>query len=293
MNRTRRSPIDILGITLGVLAILIVIGSIVGIATGRMFDVRSWDAEAFSGAAVREEKDDQVAGDFTEVEVHNVAGSIEISGSSASSGVAIHSVKTAPFPAAAENVRVDIRKQGTRLVVQEKRAGRFLFRTGSISFQIVIPQGVKLVVANSVSGSITVHDVQPGIDQTLSTVSGSIDTSQARNLDASTTSGRIRFAFSGSSLSAKSVSGSIDGQIESLDKSGSALLKTVSGSVTVDAFAGLDATLSLHSLSGHVSCDFPVTISEQRNNRLQGKVGSGAANLDAGTVSGSIAIHKL
>ncbi len=42
MSRTRFSGIDILGITLGVLAILIVVGSIVVIAQGRMFDFR-WD----------------------------------------------------------------------------------------------------------------------------------------------------------------------------------------------------------------------------------------------------------
>ena len=73
---------------------------------------------------------------------------------------------------------------------------------------------------------------------------------------------------------------------------GSARLSTISGSVAVDAFPALDAMISLHSVSGHVSCDFPVTISEQKNNRLEGKIGAGAATVDAGTISGSIRIGR-
>jgi DUF4097 and DUF4098 domain-containing protein YvlB len=301
MNRTRFSPFDILGITLGALVILIVIGSVVMIAQGRMFDFRWslpegrswWDGGELSfGDTVREEKDDQVPGAFAELEVRTVAGSIEISGSSAASGFAVHSVKTAPTQAAADHVRVDIEQRGSRLVVTEKRDAGIIARSGAISFQIAIPKGVKVVEAHSVSGSVSVRDVEPGIDQTLSTVSGSVSTSRARNLDASSTSGAVRFSFEGSSLNARSVSGSIDGDIDAMEKSGSARLSTVSGSVTVNAFAGLDATVSLHTLSGRVTCDFPVTISEQKNNRLQGKIGAGSASIDAGSTSGSIAINR-
>jgi DUF4097 and DUF4098 domain-containing protein YvlB len=298
MNRTRLSPIDILGITLGVLAILIVIGSIVYIAQGRMFsagfpDMRGrWQFPAYTGGSpVREEHDDQVPGTFTEVEVRNVAGSVEIVGGSPS-GVAVHSVKTAPFQAAADSVRVDIRTEGARLVVEEKHDSGFTTRSGSISFRVALPRGVKRLEAHSVSGSITVHDIDLGIDQTLSSVSGSVSTSAAHNLDASSTSGHVQFVFSGASLKARSISGSVEGEITSLDKNGSANLSSVSGSVSVRAFAGLDATLSLRTLSGSVSCDFPVTISEQRRNRLQGRIGAGSASIEARSTSGSITISK-
>jgi DUF4097 and DUF4098 domain-containing protein YvlB len=300
MNRTRLSPIDILGITLGVIVILIVIGSVVVIAQGRMFDFRwsipelrgSWANPQLSiGGPVREEKDEKVTGDFAEIEVRSIAGSIEISGTSAA-GVTVHSVKTALFRNAADNVHVEIRKEGNRLVVEEKHEPRFFFPTGTISFQVAIPRGVKLIDAHSVNGSITVHDVLPGIDQSLSTISGSVSTSRARNLNASSTSGQIQFASDGALLNARTVTGSIDGDIDSLDKGGSARLSTVSGSVTLNAFPGLDAKISLHSVSGRVSCDFPVTISEQKNNRLDGKIGAGAASVDAGTISGSISINR-
>lgn len=300
MSRTRLSPIDILGITLGVIVILIVIGSVVVIAQGRMFDFRwsipelrgSWAPSQLSlGGPVREEKDEKIAGDFAEIEVRSIAGSIEISGTSVG-GVNVHSVKTAAFRNAADNVHVEIRKEGNRLVVEEKHESRFFFPGGTISFQVAIPRGVKLIDAHSVSGSITVHDVLPGIDQSLSTISGSVSTSRAHNLSASSTSGHIQFVSEGATLNARTVTGSIDGDIDSLDRGGSARLSTVSGSVTLNAFPGLDAKVSLHSVSGRVSCAFPVTISEQKNNRLEGKIGAGAASVDAGAISGSISINR-
>jgi DUF4097 and DUF4098 domain-containing protein YvlB len=112
--------------------------------------------------------------------------------------------------------------------------------------------------------------------QILSTISGGITTERARNLNASTTRGSIHFTSSGPALNVRTVSGSIDGVIESLG-----------------ALPGLDATISLHSLSGRVSCSFPITISEQKSNGLNGTIGKGSANLDVGTVSGSITLSKM
>jgi hypothetical protein len=302
MSRTRNSSIDVLGITLGVIAILIVVGSVVTIARGRMFDARwsfmgramPWNDRDFSfGPAVREEKDEVVPGGATEIEVRNIAGSIEINGNPGASAIAVHSVKTAPFQGALERVRVDIQKEGNRLIVAEKHDGGFMRNMGTVSFRIVVPKGLKVIDAHSVSGGITVQGVEPGIDQDLSTISGGITTGRARNLDASSTSGSIAFTSGGSTLNVRSISGSIDGVIESLPSGGTAHLSTVSGSVTLNAFAGLDATVSLHTLSGNVSCGFPVTISEQKKNRLNGTIGNGSANIDVGTVSGSIDISKM
>jgi hypothetical protein len=300
MNRTRLSPIDVVGITLGVLVILIVIGSIVYIAQGRMFTAgwsfpqvrEGWHFPAdVSGGPVREENDQQVPGTFSEVEVRNIAGTIEVVGGSAS-GVSVHSVKTAPFKSAAAGVHVDIHPEGGRLVVEEKHDPGFMMRAGSVSFRIAIPRGVKRVEARTVSGSVTVRDIEPGVDQVLSSVSGSVSTTAAHNLDASTTSGNVQFVFSGANLSARSISGSVDGDIRSLDKGGAAHLSTISGSISVNAFAGLDATLSLRTLSGSVSCAFPVTITEQKRNKLEGKIGTGSASIEASSTSGSVTISK-
>jgi DUF4097 and DUF4098 domain-containing protein YvlB len=299
MSRTRNSFVDTLGITLGVIVILVVIGSVVTIARGRMFDARAtfmgrnrpWGNFPL-GPAVSEEKDEQVPSGATELELRNIAGSIEISGN-AGGGLAVHSVRTAPFKTALENVRVDIHMEGNRLIVAERHDPGLMNRTGTVSFRVMVPKGMKVIAAHSVSGGITVRGVEPGIDQILSTFSGGIITERARDLDASSASGSIRFTSSGTSLNVRSVSGSINGVIESLGTGGSAHLGTVSGSVLLNAFPGLDATVSLHSLSGRVSCDFPISTTEQKNNRLSGTIGKGAASLDVGTVNGSISISKM
>jgi DUF4097 and DUF4098 domain-containing protein YvlB len=223
--------------------------------------------------------------------VRNVAGSIELMGGS-TSGVTVHSVKTAPFQGAADGVHVDIRTEGSRLVVEEKHDAGFMTRAGAIAFRITVPRGIRRLEAHSVSGSVTVRDIEPGIDQVLSSISGSISTTAAHNLEATSTSGHVQFVFSGASLRARSISGSVDGDIRALEKGGSASLSTISGSVTLRVFPALDATLSLRTLSGSVSCDFPVTISEQKRNKLEGRVGTGAANLEASSTSGSITISK-
>jgi hypothetical protein len=314
MSRTKLSPIDILGITLGVIVMLIVLGSIVTIARGRMFNAQaafmgirgpwqgpfhgSWDGpwndgDFASGGPVREEKDEIVPTGATEIEVRNVAGSIDVRGEPGVTAIAVHSVKTAPFRRAMDGVRVDIRKEGSRLIVEEKHESGFMNRTGTVEFRVVVPRGMKVIDAHSVSGSITVQGIDPGIDQSLSTISGGITTERAGDLDASSTSGSIHFSSGGSALNVRTVSGSIDGDIRALAAGGSAHLGSVSGSISVNAFPALDAEVSLHSLSGRVSCDFPLSISEQKNNRLSGKIGKGSASMDAGTVSGSISISKM
>jgi len=303
MSRTRLSGVDIAGITLGVIVVLVVIGSIVTIARGGMAADGRWAFSGFRGPwdwktedfgpGGRVEKDEVVPSGATEIEVRNVAGSIDIDGNAAATAVTVHSVKTAAFKSGLDAVRVEIRKEGSRLFVEEKRDGGFLRNAGSISFQIAVPRGMKVIDAHSISGGITVRGVESGIAQNLSTISGGVSTERAGDLDASSTSGSIHFISAGSSLNVRTVSGSIDGTIQSMGPGGSAHLSAVSGSISVAAFSGLDASVSLHSLSGRVTCDFPVTVSEQKNNRLSGTIGKGSSSLDANTVSGSITVSRL
>ncbi len=74
MKRTRLSSIDILGITLGALVILLVVGSVVAIARGQMFNFRGnltegwWGDTEFPVGGLREAKDEEIpAGTFSEL----------------------------------------------------------------------------------------------------------------------------------------------------------------------------------------------------------------------------------
>jgi hypothetical protein len=306
MSRRSNSPVDILGITLGVIVILVVAASVVGLVRSRawaggwsfpdrgMFRDWKWDwsDDNRGGSPMREEKDELVpAGSYSEIEVRTIAGSIDIAGSAAGP-ITVHSTKVSPFPAARDSVRVVLEKQGDRLVVREELEPRRFPRAARVSFRVTVPAGVKVIEARAVSGSIELRDIPAGVDQKLGTISGAITTNRARSLDISTTSGAIEFVSDGPELTAHTISGSISGTLAGLPPGGSARFNTVSGSVNLSAFPALDASLSLHSVSGRVSCAFPVTINEQRNNRLDGKVGKGAAIIDIGTVSGSIDLSK-
>jgi DUF4097 and DUF4098 domain-containing protein YvlB len=300
MKRTSLSPIDILGITLGVLAALLVIGSIATIISSRMFtsgwsvsEGRAfWNETVTSGGAVRAEKDEIIpAGSYTAVELRTVAGNIDVT-SSTTSALTVHSTRSAPTEAALENVTVEVRTEGSRLVVEERHTQGLLRSMGTVALRVTLPPGLKVVEAHSVSGDITFQGMGTGTDQSLSTISGSAATDAARNLDISSTSGNVSFTASGSTISAHTVSGSVNGSLAALPAGGRVNASSVSGSITLAAFAGLDAALTLHSVSGSVACEFPVTIAEQKRTTLRGAVGRGSATIDAGTVSGSIMIAK-
>jgi hypothetical protein len=299
------SPLEILGITLGSVAgLVVIIGLIVG---AQMRPIGSpwqnewwsraelraseWSARGESGIAgnLREEKDQTINGVQT-IEIRTVAGSIDVVGGS-DGGVGIHSVKTAPTQSAMRALEVGIEQRGSHLIINEKRADLIITRPGSISYTVTIPDGVTSIEAHSVSGSITVDNVKTAMEQKLQTVSGRIFTSRAADLHANTTSGEIRFDFEGDILEAGTVSGSIQGSITSMGENGTASLKTVSGSVDLEAFPALDASLALRSLSGHVSCDFPIVVSLQKNNALEGRIGAGNVPLSINTISGSINLH--
>ena len=305
MNRKKLSPVDILGITLGAIVIVVVITSIALIARGHGVSFnwtgpwtgpnmrRFWDDRRFQHGEVKEEKDEQIpGGPFTTLEIRNIAGAIDIHGGTTDT-VRIHSVKTAMFPAAMENLTVGIEKRGDRLVVEERHEGGFIMSWGTVSFDITLPRELKAIEAHSVSGSVTVHDIALGVDQVLSTISGSISTSRSGNLEASSTSGSVQFQFDGSRLNAHTVSGSIEGRIESLVQGGFVSLRSVSGSVDLDAFSALDAFVSLSSVSGGVACGFPLTVTEQRRNSLEGKIGSGLSRVEVTTTSGPITIRRM
>lgn len=305
MKRTGSSPIDIVAIVLGALACLVVAGSIVGIAVGRVSPAglpipggavaRPWGAWVEggelggSGNETREE-DRTVEGAFTEVEVRTVAGTIEVIGTDAGP-IRVHSVKKALTRAGLEGLRAEVREVGNRLVIEEKRDTPASGWQRSISFTVTVPRSVKVLRARTVSGTIRVQGM-PAADQWLDSVSGSIATDGAADLHVSSTSGSVDFVFAGRVLDGRTVSGSLEGSIDAVDRGGSVSLRSVSGSVRALAFEGLDATVDLRSVSGSVSCDFPLTVVEQKRTRLAGRIGQGSVPLQVSTTSGTIRIAK-
>lgn len=299
----KKNPLDTVGIVCGIVAFVMVIGSLVFLVRGmqgawfpfRLPDfARMFRGEVdfdFGGGNVRDEGEERIDAAITNLDVSTVAGSISISGWSENYTL-VRWVKTAPSQRALDNIAATIEARGDRLNVKRESLSRF-GRRGTVIFEIFIPSGMQRIAARSVSGSVRLSGMPDGIDQDLGTTSGEIETDNAVDLEAASISGSIIFSFSGKVLQIKTVSGRIQGEIRDLGSGGSVKIHSVSGAVRLAAYPGLDARINLHSVSGSVSSELPVTVTQSKRNRLEGTIGQGSIPLEVGTTSGSIRITKL
>lgn len=299
----KKNPLDTVAIVCGILAFVMVIGSLVFLVRGvqgvsfpfRLPDLaRMFRGEAdfdFDGGSVRDQGEERIEAAVTDLDVRTVAGSISITGWSENYAV-VKWVKTAPSQSSLDNLAARIEARGGRLTAKRESLSR-LGRRGSVSFEIFIPSDMQRIVAKSVSGSVRLSGMPDGIDQDLETVSGEIETDNAADLEVGSISGSITFSFSGRVLQVKTVSGSIRGEMRDIDSDGSVKIHSVSGGVRLAANPGLDARINLHSVSGSVSSELPVSVTQSKRNRLEGTIGQGSIPLEIGTTSGSIRITKL
>jgi hypothetical protein len=235
--------------------------------------------------------EETVSGAQTILTVTNVSGRVRITGWDQDE-VRVRYVKQARTAADLEAFKIEVRGDGDGVTVRPLYEPAGLTpRFGSVELDISVPKRIARLTVHNVSGAIEVQGLAGKADQELVTVSGSIVTAAEGTLSARSTSGAIQLEFSGDSLGASTVSGRIGAVVRSLGTRG-AELRTVSGSVEVQAYAGLDAAVDLRSVSGAISCDFPVDAREQSRGKLTGNVGSGSAPFTVSTTSGAIRIRK-
>jgi DUF4097 and DUF4098 domain-containing protein YvlB len=238
-----------------------------------------------------QEVTETLEGSFRELEIRNVSGPIQIEGWS-QDYVQLHYVKRARSERYLDQFEIEIEPRGARLSIRPIYRNIAGSPFGSVSFDLKVPASVKEIRANNISGAITIENMGAGVDQALETVSGRIGTERCGNLRAKSISGSIQFASDGKTLDINSTAGRVQGQILGLDPDGSVEIDTISGGVDLEVFSGFDADLRLRSVSGSVSCEFPVQIVEQKRNKIEGTVGSGMVPFEVNTVSGRISIDR-
>jgi DUF4097 and DUF4098 domain-containing protein YvlB len=175
------------------------------------------------------------------VEVHNVAGSVEIQGSDRPS---VHVSGTL-----ADNVeRVDVRRDGNRVMVDVVMRGDSRSRSSeSTKLTIEAPRASSLEVS-TVSASIAARAIEG--EQRLSSVSGTVDAEAfASDVNVSSVSGEV--AVHGHGRAAMTRARSISGQVHLTDVAGQVEAQAVSGSVEV-AGKQLDRA-TLNSISGRLT----------------------------------------
>jgi len=132
------------------------------------------------------------------------------------------------------------------------------------------------VEASSVSGDVALHQVHG--DARAHSVSGdaTLDRVDGQEVDGNTVSGRIEFT------------GPIhqDGRYE---------FRSVSGDLTLRVEGSLDARVSLSTVSGEITSDFPITIGgggRFGRRSMDFTIGNGGARLELNTVSGDFRLLR-
>jgi hypothetical protein len=297
--RSRKTWVDILGPVFGILAAALSVYALVYLLWIEPF-YRGDSYRSFEGVGrdftagpgwESQEVTERFEGSFRELEIRNVSGPILIEGWN-QDYVEVRYVKQARSARYLEEFEIEIEPRGTSLSI------RPIYRNipgspfGSVSFDVKVPSSIGEIRANNISGNISIENMGTGVDQVLETVSGRIDTERSGDLKAKSISGSIHFASAGKTLDINSTSGRIQGEILDLEPGGSVEIDTISGAVELEVFSGVDADLRLQSVSGSISCDFPVQIIEQKRNKLEGTVGDGSIPFEVKTVSGRISLSR-
>ncbi len=157
--------------------------------------------------------------------------------------------------------------------------------SGSISLSDISGRAT----ANTGSGTLELARISGDIHVT--TGSGRIDLSETHGrIYAKTGSGSIEITGAADDLRASTGSGSI--RIQGNPEASSYWqIHTGSGSVTLDVPS--DASFRLHATSHNssISSDLPFTIEQQSKREVRGRIGSGTANIEVESASGSIHIR--
>ena len=143
-----------------------------------------------------------------------------------------------------------------------------------MDLEIKLPSSLE-IAANSISGNVSVVGAQGNVR--VNSVSGDLRLERLR----------------ATAVRARTVSGEVTASIEALTGSGDLSFQSVSGDVVLELPRGLDADLSMSSVSGQLDSDFQMTLGGGRMNRhrIEARIGRGGRDLDITTVSGDVRLR--
>jgi putative adhesin len=216
------------------------------------------------------------------VEVHNIAGSVEVRGSDRSSVHVSGSL--------ADNVeRVDVRRDGNRVVVEVVMREESRSRSSEGTKLTIEAPRASTLEASTVSASISARAIEGELR--LQSVSGTIDAEAfASDVNVSSVSGEVTVRGHGSAAltRARAISGSVNltdvaGQVEAQAVSGS--IEVVAGALDRVTVSSISGRVSLSgALGDHARADLTTT-SGSLNMTF---AGTAAAEYDLTTFSGAI-----
>ncbi len=207
-----------------------------------------------------------------ELELSNTNGSVHLVAWDQAK-VRVEATKHAASERALEELKVEIEGDGDHVTVHTRYPHpHWLGNAGSVEYRVSVPRGARVRVDN-VNGRVEVGGVTGSVH--AATVNGSVDLTGV-----------------GGAIEASAVNGSVEVDVARVDASASSKISTTNGSVRLTLPRDASADVEAHTVNGHVSCDFDLTGEHKSRRRLEGRIGSGVARFEVGTVNGSANVDR-
>lgn len=207
-----------------------------------------------------------------EFSLENVNGSVRLT-TWDEARVRIEAVKRAHSERALEELKVEIVAEADRVSVRTRYPRpHWLGNAGSVEYRVSVPRGARVRVSD-VNGRVEIDGVGAAVH--ASTVNGSVDVKDA-----------------GGPVEASSVNGSVEVEVARVEPSGRSELHTTNGSVRLTLPRDASADVEASTVNGSVGCDFDLADGRKSRRKLEGRIGSGGARFEIGTVNGSVHVDR-
>jgi DUF4097 and DUF4098 domain-containing protein YvlB len=204
--------------------------------------------------------------------LENINGGVTITGWERNE-VQIDAVKKASDQQKLTEARIEVEASGDSVHVRTRYPeGRTNNNPGSVTYEIHVPRTARLDAIDLVNGSLTVTQVSGDLKASL--VNG---TANIRDL-----AGRVDIS---------SVNGTVNAYYRSLENVKNIKLRSVNGSVKLGLPSSPNADVSVSTVNGGISTDFPLQVQGKFSGRhIDGKLGNGGTRIDISNVNGSVKI---
>lgn len=209
------------------------------------------------------------------VVIHNVNGRVKITGTDANE-VKVDAIKRADSKQKLDDARIEVDSSPTHFELRTRYPEHDTWFRGysnpaKVEYTIAVPKGARLE-AGVVNSALAIANVLGEVR--ASDVNGELNaTGLAGEAEISTVNGHAEAAF------------------VSFPQHGRVRLHSVNGHVGLTVPSNLNADFRAHSLNGSIMTDFNLPTDRPRygpGRRMEGKIGSGGAEIDMETVNGSI-----
>jgi DUF4097 and DUF4098 domain-containing protein YvlB len=227
------------------------------------------------------------------IRIRNISGEVSVSGYDGAS-VIVEGIKTGR-----QRDRVEIVDRSSELRVDvDVRYPENCNCDAGVNFQVRVPRSVKYNFESirSISGDVYIREISGRIR--AESISGRVQLRDVSGtVSASSTSGSVDIHNLGGLVSASSTSGSVEVFLAQVEGAGDMQFSSISGNVVVRVPASmvLDANVTMSTLSGRLTTDFPIEIQQRRyapGYSARGRLGAGTHNIRITSVSGRVSLVK-